>query len=170
MLRLLPEEGQYVQGFAPVDMSAGVNAGDWVGMEDHRSLDVVLVTAVGTAGQDPVLTLLQAQDAAGTGSKALALSTYYKKQGATALSGVGAFTKATATTPGTFGGADEASSAENQTLWVIPVQATDLDLANGFTHVSASVADVGAAAQLGMLLYVLYGARQKKHPQPSVID
>lgn len=170
MMQRLVEEGQYVQGFAPVDLQGGANAGDWVHMRAHRRLDIVLVTAVGTAGDDPVLTVLQATSNAGAGSKALAVDTYYKKQGATALAGVGAFTKATATTPGTFGGADEATSAENQTMWVVPVSAADLDQANGFEYVSGSVADVGGNAQLGFMWYVLYDARERKHPQPSVID
>lgn len=163
-------EGQLAPAFVPVDMSGGANAGDWFSMEDGGPVDVVFLKAVGTAGDDPVLTLRQAQDAAGTGAKALALSTYYKKQGATALSAVGQFTAAEAGTPGTFGGAEEATSAENEALWVIPVDPRDLDHANGFSHIQATVADVGGNAQLGCVLYVGRLNRTRGAVQPSALD
>lgn len=163
------EDGQYVLGFVPVDMSAAANPGDWVHLEEHGGVEIIFVSAIGTAGQDPVMTLLQATSNAGAGSKALAKATYYKKEGATALSAVAQHSKETAAVPGTFGGAEEATSAENEALWVVPVRAEDLDRANGFKYVSASVADVGAAAQLGVLLYRLYRGRVSGHPQPSVI-
>lgn len=162
------EEGQLHSGFVPVTLVGGPRVGDWVDLRQYRGLNIVLLKGIGTAGQDPVLTLEQATSAAGAGAKALPVSTYFKKEGATAVDAIAAFTQRTATTPGTIGGGDELTSAENEALWVVPVKDTDLDGANGFTHVRGSVAAT-ANAQLATLLYETYGARRVSLPAPSVI-
>lgn len=166
-MSLLVENGQLVSGFVPVDMSAGANDGDWIILDKFRHVAIIFFKAAGTAGDDPTLTLEQATDVAGAGAKALNFTDIYRKQGA-ALTSIGQWTKTTQTASATF---TDATSAEVQAIWVVEFDASDLDVANDFVAIRARVADVGAAAQVGALLYVLSEARYgaKGASMPSAI-
>ncbi len=146
----LVENSQIVSGFLPVDMSAAANDGDWFGLENFNHLAVVFFKNAGTAGDDPTLTITQASDNAGTGEKALNFTDIWTKQD-TVLTSVATFTHNTQTAANTY---TDATSAEDAAIWVVEFDAQDLDVANGFTHVQGSVADVGTNAQVGALLYV----------------
>ena len=149
-MRLI-ESLQIVSGFAPVDMQTGANTGDWVSLANYNHVAAVLFKAIGTAGDDPTITCQQATDNAGTGAKALNFTTLHVKQGAD-LTAIGQFTKITQASANTY---TEATSAEAQAIWVVEFDAQDLDVANGFDHFRVTVADIGANAQLGCLLYLL---------------
>lgn len=157
------EKLQIVGGFVPVDMSAAANTGDYVSLKNFGRCAIVFFKAAGTAGDDPTLTLTQAQDVSGTNVKNLTFTRIDAKQGT--LTGIGQFTKIT--------NADhdytEATSAEAQALWVIDIAAEDLDFAGGFDCLKAAVADVGSNAQLGSLLYLLHEPRFITDPLPSAI-
>lgn len=155
------EKSQLVLGFLPVDLQTGANTGDWVCLKGYRHVEVIFVSAVGTAGDDPTLTINQATAVAGTGSKALDFTTLYVKQAATDLTGTGTYTKISQTAANTY---TEVTSAEQVALWIVEFDATDLDADNDFDCINATVADVGGNAQLGYLLYRLSGAR---HPQET---
>ena len=77
-----PEISQLVNGFVPVDMSAGANNGDWVSLKSYGKVGILFTKAAGTAGDDPTLTLKQATLVDGTGSKDLLFTDIWKKQGA----------------------------------------------------------------------------------------
>lgn len=64
-----------------------------------------------------------------------------------------------------------AGSAQKGAIWTIEVLAAELDRTNAFSCVQANVADVGAVAQLGCLLYMLGEARQADTPvvNPSAL-
>src|ERR1017187_8605360 len=63
---------QCAMGFAPVDLSVGANNSDWVLLARYRRLAILFFkAAAGSGTEDPTVTLLQAQDNTGTGSKAL---------------------------------------------------------------------------------------------------
>ena len=143
------QNSQIVSGFVPVDMQAGANTGDWVSVENFNHVAIVFFKAAGTAGDDPTITVSQATDAAGTSSKALNFTRIYTKQGT--LSSVANFTLTTQSAATTY---TDATSAEVQAIWVIEFDADDLDVSSGFTHVQASVADVGSNAQVGACLYL----------------
>jgi len=143
------QNSQIVSGFVPVDMQAGANTGDWVSVENFNHLSIVFFKAAGTAGDDPTITVSQATDAAGTSSKALNFTRIYTKQGT--LSSVANFTLTTQSAANTY---TDATSAEVQAIWVVEFDADDLDVSSGFTHVQASVADVGSNAQVGACLYL----------------
>ena len=143
------QNSQIVSGFVPVDMQAGANTGDWVSVENFNNLSIVFFKAAGTAGDDPTLTVTQATDNAGTSSKALNFTRIYTKQGT--LASVANFTLTTQSAANTY---TDATSAEVQAIWVIGFDADDLDVSSGFTHVQASVADVGSNAQVGACLYL----------------
>lgn len=142
--------------FVPVDMSGAANDGDWINLALYSSVICVLLKAAGTAGQDPVFTLNQAQAADGTGSKALNFTTIYSKVGT--LATTAAFTRVAQAAANTY---TDAVSAEAQAIIAVEVSAEDLDINNGFTFVQMAIPDVGAAAQLGCGFYILAGARYK---------
>ena len=168
------EKLQIAQGFLPVDMSAGANAGDWVSLKNYGRVAIVLFKEPGTAGNDPTITLQQATDVSSTGAKALNITRVDKKQAASDLLAVGQFTKSTADDPETN---DTFSTntwtntdlAEQAAIIVIDVKAEDLDIDNGFDCVRVTIADVGTTGQLGALLYLLHEPRFATDPLPSAI-
>ena len=61
------EKCQIVSGFVPVNLATAVNTGDYVSLKNYGRCAVVFFAAAGTAGDDPTITLTQAQDVSGTG-------------------------------------------------------------------------------------------------------
>ena len=159
----LLEKLQVASGFVPVDLASGANDGAWVSLKNYGRCAIVLFKAAGTAGENPVLTLEQATDVTGTGAKALDFERIDVKQGT--LSAIGAFTKLS----NSGNSYTEPASAEAEAIWVVDVLAEDLDIDNGFDCLRASVADVGIAAQLGALLYLLHEPKYASDPLPSAI-
>jgi hypothetical protein len=174
MNQLLVEKAQIAQGFLPVAMNAGAPVVDWVSLKEYGRCSVVFFKAVGTAGDDPTITLLQAQDVSGTGSKALTINRVDKKQAATNLLAVGQFTTSTPAAPAThdtFTANTWTNSdlAEQAAIVVIEVKAEDLDVNNGFDCVTITIADVGTNAQLGCALFLMHEPRDQTVPLPSAI-
>lgn len=145
-----------VPGFTPVDMSTGANNGLWVNMALIHRVGIVLFKGVGTAAQDPTITLNQATDNLGTGSKALSSITRARtKSGATLTqTTLATETIVTQAAASTF---TVAGSANQIAIWMLEIREGDLDVANGFNHIQAAVADVGANAQIGALFYIAAG-------------
>ena len=157
------EQVQIVAGFVPVDMQAAANNGDWVSLKNYERVTVLFFKAAGTANDDPVLTLREATDVAATGVQNLAkISRVYTKTGT--LSSVGTFTVVNQTAAATF---TDATHAEVQAIYAFDVKAEDLS--EGYDCIQCNVADVGGAAQLGCLLYLLWPARYGKIDLPSAI-
>lgn len=168
------EKNQIAQGFLPVLMNSGANAGDWVSLKNYGRVAIVFFKAVGTGGDDPVITLEQATDVSAGGAKALNITRVDKKQAATNLLAVGTFTKSTSDSPAsndTFSTNTWTNSdlAEQAAIVVIDVKAEDLDIDGGFDCIRASIADVGTNAQLGCLLYILHEPRYPQETLPSAI-
>lgn len=151
----LVEQMQIASGFVPVDLQTAANEGDWVSLANYGHLAVVFFKAAGTAGDDPVLTLQQATDVAGSGAADLTFTTIHTKQGA-ALTAVGQYTEVTQSAATSY---TDATSAELQAIWIVEIQPEDLNRDDGFHCVRATVADVGGNAQLGCLLYLLSNPR-----------
>jgi hypothetical protein len=152
---LLIEECQIVAAIIPVDSQTGANTGDYVSMKGYDRCTVLVYKAAGVAGDDPVITMTQAQDVAGTGVKALNFTRVDSKVGA--QTGVGVFTTNTQAAGNTY---TDLVSAEAQGLFAIEFKAEDLDVNNGFDCLKVAVPDTGAGgAQLLTALYVLRGAR-----------
>ena len=151
-------------GFVPVDMSAAANDGDYVSMEQYNRCIIVAFKAAGTAGDDPTITLQQAQDKAGTGAKDLDFTVINEKVGT--LSGVSDWTRVTQAAAASY---VNAASAEAQGLFVIEIDADELDGNNGFTHLRARIADVGTNAQLGCVLYLMTEPRYHDDEIPSAL-
>ena len=167
--KLFVQNFQVVQAIVPVTLDAADNTGDWVNMANYRRCVFVFSSAIGTAGDDPVVDVNQATAADGTGVKALAKITRIDhKVGATAISAVGTFTTVSQSAAASYDTAT-IDGAENQALIVIEVDASDLDTANGFDYVRFDVADVGTNAQLGSAIYILYDPRYIEDPMPTAI-
>lgn len=146
-----------VVAFAPLDLATtGGLATPYVSMKNYHRATLVLIKAVGSASEDPVITLDQATALAGTGTKALAAIAHVdKKQHATTLQ-----------TQGTWTGVDQAAAAsfsatdgELQAIYAIDIRAEDLDQDNGFDCFRATIADVGSTAQIAALMLILWGPR-----------
>lgn len=171
------EKGTFVPGVIPVALNTNPGAtSDYISMKNHGRCTIVFYKGVGTAGDDPTLTLSQAKAVAGTSAKALSFTRIDKKQAATNLLAVGTFTTSTSasaasndtfnTTNGTWTNSD---LAEQAAMVVIDIKAEDLDADNGFDCVICNVSDVGTNAQLGCLFYFLHEPRYGMATQPSAI-
>lgn len=147
-------EGQIVAGIIPVDMQTAVNHGDYVSMKNYGHCTVIVFTAVGTGGDDPVITLDQAKTVAGGSTKTLNISEIFHKVGATALTAVSKFTRVTQTAADGYD-TEAIDGAENEAIFVFEVDDHDLDADGEFDCFRVSVADVGGNAMLGCALYIL---------------
>lgn len=152
----LPDVADLVVGLKPQDLSSAANTGRWFSLANCPAVNAVLITAIGTAGDDPVITLEQAKDASGTGAKELTIRRVDEKIGGTGFtSSNDIWTRVTTIdrdNPATS--RTNTTSAENEAVQSIFILATDLDVANGFTHIRMKVADVGSNAQLGCIVYI----------------
>lgn len=149
-----------VPAIVPLDLQTA-RTGDWVSLKNAQGVCIVFFKAAGTAGDDPTLTFQQATDVAGTSAKNLSVvTTVHKKQGT--LTSVGAWTTVTQASAATYAG--DGTSAEEQAVYVVEIEADQLDVDNGFDCVNVSCSDVGTNAQLGCALYLLYGLRHQAAP------
>jgi hypothetical protein len=155
MNSLILERFQIVEGFPAVNLATAANNGDYVSLKHAARVAVVFTSGIGTAGEDPVLTIQQASDVSGTGAKALNIPTAsaFKKQAATSLAAVAAWSSASGDV--STNTLTNATSAEESALWVVEFTADELDVDNGFDCIRATVADVGTGAQTGYLFYLL---------------
>jgi hypothetical protein len=163
------EHGNVVSILYPSDMQTAV-ADDWIHLGDYHALDIIFFKGVGTAADDPDIHVTQATSNAGAGEKALNFDTYYLKQGTLlSTSSVGGqFTKTTMTSSYII--SFDATSAEEQMICGIHIEADMLDVSGGFEYVRASVPDVGSNAQLGCILGVLHPSRYKQEQTPNPLD
>jgi hypothetical protein len=146
-----------VPAIMPIALDGQANPGDYVSFRNYQRATVVVLTSIGTAGDDITITVNQATDVAGTGSKVAAvLKRGYLKQGATDLDAVGAYTLVEQTVASTYTSAD---NAENEFQFVFDILPEMLDLDGGFDCFNISIADVGTNAQIGCAFYIMRGAR-----------
>ena len=165
-MRLI-DHTQIVSGFPPVDLQAASNPGDVVSLKNYGHLTVIFFKAIGTAADDPVLTFEQGTDVAFGTNKALATVTEHWQKQAALLTATGTFTRVTQAAGSTV--TLNATSAEQQGLYVFEIDASDLDVANSYDCIRVSVSDIGGNAQLGCLLYILSGPRYAGATMSSAI-
>ena len=152
---LFVEEAQIVMAIVPVDSQTAANNGDWVSLKNFERCTLLLIKAAGTAGDDPVFTVRQAQDVSGTGAKALNFTRIDAKVGT--QTGIGAFTTVTQAAGNTY---TDTVSAEAQAIMAVEFKAEDLDVNNGFDCIQLQIPDTGSAgAQLITGLYILRGGK-----------
>lgn len=166
MNRSFFEDGDVVAGFVPVNMATADNNSDYVCLRDIDRLLIVLFKGAGTAGDDPILALQQATSAAGGSAKDLTFTELRYKCGT--LASITDWTKVTQTAAASYD-TDGIDGAENQLILAVEVRPDMLDVNGGFTYVRANVADIGANAQLGCLLY-LAASRKNAQDTPTNIN
>ncbi len=160
------EQVQVVAGFLPVNMQTAANTGDFVSLKHYEKVTIVFFKGLGTDGDDPTITIQEADNVAGDNNTNLVvIDKIYVKQAATDLTSTGTFTVRTQTLAATFVG--DATSAQEAGLYMIDVYASDLSA--GKTTINASVGDIGTNAQLGCLLYFLWPARYGQEALESAI-
>lgn len=149
-------------GVVPVDLQTA-QTGKRVSLRGADGCLIVVFKAAGTAGDDPTFTLKQhTASSSGTTANLATIDHYYLKNEAT-LDGDETWTKYTQAASATLadpGGAT--TSAEEQQIIAIPVQAPQLS--DGYSYISLDVADTGSNAQLGCVLYLLHGLRAERKP------
>lgn len=155
--RLL-ENLNFVEGFPVVDTNGGKTS-DWISIQSYKRCIVVFAAGAGTG--DSIVTLNQAKDIAGTGSKALTFTTFYSKAAATDLSATANWTKTTQAAAAT---ATISAWANKSKLCAIEVHAEELDFANQFYFLNA-VLSGASAATLGYVLFVMGEARYPCAPE-----
>ena len=134
---------------------------DYVSLKGYRRCQIIISIADGTTVTGSTITLKQATDVAGTSAKNLTVVTdIHKKQGT--LTAVGTWTTTTQAAAATYAG--DGTSAEEQAVYVVEIEADQLDADNGFDCINVACSDVGTNAQLGCALYILYGLRNGGAP------
>lgn len=153
-------EGHQIVMAGNVNDSTAIT-GDYVSLKHAKSCAVVYMSGVGTAGQDPTVSLFQATAVAGTGAKDLNPSSVktFKKQAATDLTSTAAWSDASGDI--TANDITNATLAEQVAIIVTEVDADDLDVDGGFDCIRADVSDPGAAAQPHALFYILTMEEQR---------
>jgi hypothetical protein len=142
-------------GVAPSDIHGAAATGKRVYMALADSVDVVLIKAAGTAGDDPTVTLRASTAASGGTTADLAVIASYHLKDAAALAGTERWTRKTQTAAATIadpGGAG--TSAEHQQLCVIHVRSEDMPVDK--PYLSLNFASVSGAAEVAAVLYILH--------------
>lgn len=148
-MRLI-DKAKIVVGCPPAALATTAGDGDYVSMKGYDRLTMILSVDNATTVTGGAVTLLQAQDVSATGAKELAFSTVY----ANIDVGAGEALTETAVTSNTF----TTTTVDNKnSLYVIEIKASDLDVDNGFDCVRIDVASMASA--VGSVIYILHPQR-----------
>jgi hypothetical protein len=145
------ERLQIAAGIPPIALTTA-RTGYAVSMKNYRRCLVLFFKGIGTASDDPTITLAQGTDIAFGTTKALTFTKVWVKQDLTKLSDVAQWTEVTQSAGATY---TDATSAEQMALWAIEITTADLDVDNGYDCIRASISDVGTNAQIGCVLYIM---------------
>lgn len=146
---------QVVPVVAAVGLLLTSTLGDttYVSMKNYRRLQIIIVIADGTTVTGTAVTLKQATAVAGTGEKALAFTRMLANTDYAASKTM----VETAVSNNTF---TTQTTNSKDSVYIIDVDADDLDVANGFDCVRVDCTGHAATASRGcVVLYNLYGAR-----------
>lgn len=160
-----------VSGVVPIDLQTA-RTGDYISLKNAGGVDILIFKGVGTDGDDQTFTLQQATTVAGGSAKDLAIITqYWEKEAVTDLLSTGVWTRVTQTAATTIAPGDP--TAQYAAMYVVHVEADQLDVDNGFDCINMSNDGAGSNAQLGCILYILTDLHVKATPANlpnSIID
>lgn len=148
MQRQFLDEFKVVMGCAPAALASTAGDGDYVSLKNFKRLTVVISILNATTVTGGVVTLKQASAVAGTGEKALAFSKAWRNIDTAAADTLAEF----AVSSDTF---TTDTTNSKQLLYVIEIDPSSLDNANGFDCVRVDVASMANA--VGTVLYFLEG-------------
>lgn len=140
----------------PIDTTGAAVTGDYFSLKNFNHLTLIISQGA-WAGGTPAVTLKQATDVAGTSEKALSFTKRWTK---VALTGT-TFTETTVSSD-TFN-----LPATANTINVLEIDASMLDVDNGFDCVRLNIASPGANADLICVVAIL---SQPRYPQNLVQD
>lgn len=135
------ETTKLVKAFNVLDINGQTLNEDYVSLKNYEHVDVVI--HVGNVAGNVTVTLKQATAVAGTGEKALAFDYVYENGTKTTVSS------------DTF---DILAASDDGNTFIIPIDASELDVANGFDCLRIDLTDPSAAA-LVSCYYHLNSAR-----------
>ncbi len=156
-LRLI-DRAKIVTGLAPILPSSSTP--DYVSMKVFQKLTALIIVDNATTVTGSAITLKQASDVAATGEKTLAFS---KMWGNTDTDASDTLTETTVTADAFT---TDATNAKNL-LYVLEVDADDLDQANNFDCVRVGTGD--ATAAIVAVIYILHGSRYQPGLDRSAI-
>ena len=139
-----------IKTHSPLDINGAGLTGSRIDMS--KSYKVGVVVNYGTAALDADISLLQHDAAAAGNSKALTISNPYFVKAAAATK----FTKKELVNISNVVDADLNGALG---VVVIEINAEDLDVNGGFTHISADLANPGATARLVSMEYLMHFMR-----------
>lgn len=157
-------------GVVNVDFNTSGATGKRVSLRGAQGCSIVLLLGVAASGTESLVCTLKQHTASssGTTSNLAAIREYWIKA-ATALAGTETWTQVgtsatTATQTLTIADTQGALTgvAQKQAIVVVKVDATQL--ADGCSYISLDVADPGAAARIGSVLYVLHDLVVQRTP------
>jgi hypothetical protein len=154
--KLSVAEQKFLSAADPKNYTGAAMTDYYVSMKNYSKLTILIQTGA-WAGGTAAVTLKQATAVAGTGAKALSFTKQFND---VATSGTLVETAVVSDTF-TIGTASK--------LFVIEVDASQLDVAGGFDCVSLGIATPGANADLYSVSYILSGARYQQSTPPSAI-
>jgi hypothetical protein len=148
------QKQKFLRAAEPKNYTGAAMADKYVSLKNYKRLTIIINSGAWAAGTAAV-TLKQATAVAGTGAKALS---FLKQFNDVATDGT---LVETAVVSDTF------NIGTANKLWVIEVDAETLDMAGGFTCVTAAIASPGANNDFYSVEYVLSGARYEQSTPPS---
>jgi hypothetical protein len=144
-------------GISPVNLTTAANTGARQYMGNLDYVTVLFVGGAGAAAEPPVLTAKQHTLSVGGTTADLAVITEFWTKSETTLDNDEQWVRSTQAA-----GAVVTGTAQVEQMIAFVLRPTDL--AAGNKYVSVNVADVGVAAQLGCVLYVLSGVSPRTVP------
>jgi len=145
---------------APVDLGTAGATGKRISMQGCGGIDLLLVYAAGTDGDDPVPSLQQHTAYTGGTSADLATMTTIYRKAETLLDNDESWSKTAQTAAAIMTAV--ADDAQKQKIYVIHVPSTSL--ADGYTHISVNQADLSNNAQLAAFLYLRVDLASQRTP------
>lgn len=146
----LVDKAKIVMGCAPAALTSTAGDGDYVSLKNYARVSIIMTILNATTVTGGTITLKQASAVAGTGEKALAFTKMY----ANVDCGASDTLVETAVASNTF---TTDTTNSKQLMYVMEVDAADLDVANGFDCVR--IDSTGMANAVGAVTYVLHPAR-----------
>jgi hypothetical protein len=146
----LDEQAVLVQATSPVALASTAGQGLYVSMKGFRKLTAIIDILNATTVTGTAITVKQATAVAGTGAKALA----FTRMLANIDYAAGQALTETAVLSNTF---TTDTTNSKRLRYILEIDAQDLDIAGGFRCVS--VQGASAVASIGLISYVLWGAR-----------
>lgn len=153
----------------PIDLDDGVLTTDIVSLKNYETMLLIIYFADGTAGDDVTVTLQQCTNVANSLSDNKALNCLktgriYSKLAAdeTALRALTGWTEEVQAVADEVWTDDETGEACG--FYALEIKASDLDVANGFDCVYATVDGDGGAAKLGCVFAILMDPKYPSDP------